>query len=49
MSDWETGEDELIAVGKGTRPVTPVGGRGGAKPPSILGGKSKDPVSSDKG
>ncbi|OXC71155.1 hypothetical protein AYX13_00021 [Cryptococcus neoformans] len=44
MSDWEADEDELIAVGKGTRPVTPVGGRGSAKPPSILGGKSKDPL-----
>lgn len=46
MSDWEADEDELIAVGRGTRPATPVGGRGGTKLPGILGGKSKDPVSS---
>ncbi|KIR30133.1 hypothetical protein I307_00210 [Cryptococcus deuterogattii 99/473] len=43
VSDWETDDDEIITVGKGTRPATPVGGRGGAKLSSVLGEKSRDP------
>lgn len=41
VSDWETDDDEIITVGKGTRPATPV-----FKLSSVLGEKSRDPVSS---
>ncbi|TYJ54911.1 hypothetical protein B9479_004419 [Cryptococcus floricola] len=44
FSDYDTDEDELVAVGKGTRPVTPTGGKFGGRLPSLLGGKSRDPL-----
>nr|ODN88730.1 hypothetical protein L203_02744 [Cryptococcus depauperatus CBS 7841] len=44
LSDNETDDDELVLVGKGTRPTTPVGTRSGARQPSALTGKSRDPL-----
>lgn len=47
-SDGEDDSDELVQVGRGTRPATPlVGQKGlvlGQRVSSALGGKSKDPV-----
>ncbi|WVQ80274.1 hypothetical protein IAT38_002379 [Cryptococcus sp. DSM 104549] len=47
LSDHETDDDEMISVGKGTRPGTPVGAKGmvlGQRLASGLGGKTKDPL-----